>query len=204
MDSLSFSASDDFSQQPGSLKPAASVVVRLAEAQDVKELARLLTLSFYSSEGMMQWLLPLIGMGIAEDIRSRLRSPGPHYACFVAVQSATLSPQTAPEIVGTIEMTVRPDSPWQFRQGQHVYLSNVAVREDQRRRGIAQQMLAACEQKALEWGFRDLYLHVLENNQRARRLYFRAGYRLRRVEFSITALLLGRPQRYLLHKRLPN
>ncbi len=204
MDSLSFSASDGLPEQSGSLTPATSVVVRLAEARDVKELAQLLTISFYSSEGVMQWLLPLMCMGIAEDVRSRLRSPNPHYACFVAVQAASLSPRTAPEIVGTIEMTVRADSPWQFRQGQHVYLSNVAVREDHRRRGIAQQMLAACEQKALEWGFRDLYLHVLENNQRARRLYFRAGYRLRRVEFSITALLLGRPQRYLLHKRLAN
>jgi ribosomal protein S18 acetylase RimI-like enzyme len=60
----------------------------------------------------------------------------------------------------------------------------------------------ACEQTALDWGFPDIYLHVLENNHQARQLYLKTGYQLRQIEPSYGAWLLGRPKRLLLQKHL--
>lgn len=106
-------------------------------------------------------------------------------------------------LAGTVEMTLRSTNPWSlYSSSQYPYVSNLAVRAECRRQGVARQLLLSCERIALEWGFRDIYLHVLENNDKARRLYHKLGYRLHQVDSSWTCLLLGQPRRLLLHKRL--
>jgi len=82
------------------------------------------------------------------------------------------------------------------------YLSNLAVEPRYRQRGVGQQLLLACERLVQEWGFHELYLHVLENNLPARRLYTKVGYQLHTVEADWVNWFMGRPRRLLLRKSL--
>ena len=145
-------------------------------------------------------MTPFLKLGICEDLRSRLRSNTPYYACLVASIPATPLAEKE-KIAGTVEIALRT-SPWSANREQHLYISNLAVITSYRRQGIAQKLLLKCDQIALEWGFQDLSLHVLENNFQARQLYSKSGYQLSKTEHSLWASVLKRPRRLLLSKRL--
>lgn len=198
-------------------------LIRAARQQDLIELTDLLSRGFHSPEGRMGWFYPLLKMGIQEDLRTRLRAKTPQYACLVAVtqppiqsaspafaklflqQAASANPQNSllgSPIVGTVELGMRTGPFWSVSSKNYLYISNLAVRAEYRRQGIAHQLLLTCERIALDWGFRDLYLHVLENNQSARQLYQKLGYRYHQAEFNPLSCLMGRPRQLLLHKSL--
>ncbi|NJK28270.1 MAG: GNAT family N-acetyltransferase [Coleofasciculaceae cyanobacterium SM2_3_26] len=99
-------------------------------------------------------------------------------------------------------MARRSSNLWLGDRGASLYLSNLAVKAEYRRQGIALQLLDACEQIALGWGFDKLYLHVLENNQRARQLYAKAGFRPQRQRDCLLLQWLVQPKRLLLQKSL--
>ncbi|MEP0909634.1 GNAT family N-acetyltransferase [Leptolyngbya sp. GB1-A1] len=200
--------------------------VRAARQQDLTNLAEVLTSSFHSSTGTMGWLYPLLRQGIYEDMRMRMRlsqggtakrSTQAHYACLVAVRRmssqeavfesrASESPQLAvagsDRLVGTVEISLKTGSPF-LRQSPYLYLSNLAVLAEYRQQGVAQQLLRVCERVALDWGYQDLYLHVLEDNARAQRLYSKAGYEVERIDTTLTSVLLGRSRQMFLHKSIP-
>jgi ribosomal protein S18 acetylase RimI-like enzyme len=185
--------------------------------QDLASLAEVLASSFHAQEGWMRWVYPLLRAGIYEDLKSRFHSRSAHYACLVAVKptlkgqavaelasratpAAVLLTNRGDALVGTVELSLKtPLQPWNPK---YLYLSNLAVTTDYRRQGIAQRLLHTCERIARDWGFTDLYLHVLENNHQARRLYWKAGYRVHRIEVNPFTLLLGQPRQLFLHKRL--
>ncbi|MBW4659343.1 MAG: GNAT family N-acetyltransferase [Drouetiella hepatica Uher 2000/2452] len=104
--------------------------------------------------------------------------------------------------IGTIEISSKNPPPWQSPHTRYLYLSNLAVHSNYRRQGAAQQLLQTCDRVALGWGFQDLYLHVLESNHAARRLYLRSGYRVLRAEASLSSWMLGRPRQLFMHKSL--
>lgn len=181
--------------------------IRAALPEDLTSLAEILADSFHSHQGILGWAYPLLRLGIYEDLLTRLRSTLQHHICLVAVEGAANTAiegcyHSASNIAGTVEMALRSTEPFARTTGQYLYLSNLAVRPTYRRRGVANQLLLSCERVALEWGFQDLYLHVLENNHQARQLYFKLGYRLHKVDLSWTTWLLGRPRQLFLHKRL--
>jgi ribosomal protein S18 acetylase RimI-like enzyme len=186
-------SSDQFSE--------AQYLVRAIRQQDLFEVSGILADSFPLNPEFLRWLIPLMRVGIHEDLRSRLRSSSPHYACLVAVDASS-SPETENCLVGTVEVGLRNDSPWQPRTKQYPYLSNLAVREEYRCRGIARKLLSTCERVVSNWGFQEIYLHVLETNDPARRLYLRAGYRLEETHSGWNSLLFGQPRRLFLHKKL--
>ncbi|UZQ54455.1 GNAT family N-acetyltransferase [Trichothermofontia sichuanensis B231] len=187
--------------------PPAHFIARPAQPGDVSVLADILAESFHPQTGWLRLLYPLLRWGMYEDLRSRLYSRNPYYTCLVAVAvrewgEAELT-TTEEVLVGTIEMTLRTASLWQPQSKPYLYLSNLAVRAPYRRRGAAQHLLQACEQVARDWGFADLYLHVLDNNQPAKQLYFKLGYHLKSAPLPLAYILtLGRPQQLLLHKRV--
>jgi len=181
---------------------ASHFTIRTAQAGDLTTLAEILTDSFHPRTGIMGWIYPMLRLGIYEDLRNRLRSTSPHYVCLVAVSSVSMIAGSQEELVGTVEIALRSPSSWQPRSSQYPYISNLAVTKSCRRKGVARQLLLACERTALEWGSRNLYLHVLENNHQARQLYLKTGYQLHQVEPSYSAMLLGRPKRLFLHKHL--
>jgi ribosomal protein S18 acetylase RimI-like enzyme len=178
---------------------ASHFTIRTAQVRDLNTLAEILTDSFHPPTGLMRWASPMLRLGIYEDLRNRLRSNTPNFACFVAVASMPIATGYREELVGTVELALRSSS-WQPRASQYPYISNLAVSQSCRRQGVGRQLLLACEQMALEWGYSDLYLHVLENNHQARQLYLKAGYQLRQAESDCSSWLLGRPKRLFLQK----
>ncbi|CAM9393320.1 unnamed protein product [Ascophyllum nodosum] len=56
-------------------------------------------------------------------------------------------------------------------------LANLTVGRSARRKGLAKRMVRRCEAAAKEWGFDEVLLLVEENNQRAKRLYQKLGYK---------------------------
>jgi ribosomal protein S18 acetylase RimI-like enzyme len=194
-------------------------IIRTARQNDLNILADVLAQSFHTQEGVGGWLYPLLRMGIYEDLRTRIRSKALHHACLVAVSNVPTSapisdvmrknlpalgvvPGMSDPIVGTIEIGLRAQPFWQLRYKRQLYLSNLAVKREYRRKGIAQQLLLVCERIALDWGYTDLYLHVLEDNQPARRMYLKAGYEVMQVESSLGSWILGRSRQLFLHKQL--
>lgn len=189
--------------------------VRSVRRQDLTDLADLLAVSFHSQEGWLRWVYPLLKAGIYEDLKSHFHARDQHYACLVAVKtlprlSSGLAEQLVSldaitpreDLLGTVELGVKKPSLLQPWEKPYLYLSNLAVRADCRRKGVAQQLLQSCERTALEWGFRDLYLHVLATNHQARRLYWKAGYRLHRIEVNPVALMFQQPRQLFLRKKL--
>lgn len=106
-----------------------------------------------------------------------------------------------PSLMGTVELGPRHPLLW-YSGRRQLYLSNLAVACAYRRRGVAQSLLRACEEIARDWGFSELYLHVLENNLAARRLYRKLGYRLEQVDCGLSQWLLAQPRQFLLKKTL--
>lgn len=199
------------------------IVVRSIQQQDLASLAEVLVASFHSKEGILGLFYPLLRMGIYEDLRSRLRNKTHRYACLVAVEASKTETFNAAHLhqlatvpgmgdrfeipargypIATVELTVRSSQPWQARQTGYLYLSNLAVQAEYRGHGVAQRLLQACEQMALDWGFENIYLHVLEDNASARRLYRKAGYQLHEVETGIGTWLMGQPKQLFLRKVL--
>jgi len=187
----------DGAAQPQQLQPFSTghTKIRQASLADLPALAELLTNSFHPPGSWLGWLSPVLQMGIYQDLRSRVLAKSSHYGCLVAETARA-------DTVGTVEVALRSTFPWQPRMFQYPYLSNLAVEPHYRQQGIGQQLLLACERLVQEWGFHDLYLHVLENNLPARRLYTKMGYQLHTVEADWVNWFVGRPRRLLLHKSL--
>ncbi|MEM8603750.1 MAG: GNAT family N-acetyltransferase [Cyanobacteria bacterium P01_H01_bin.121] len=200
--------------------------IRRAQLQDLKSLTTVLADCFYPITQYQSWLASILKLGIYEDLRQRLRSKAPYYACWIVLQApvnvrSALLPQESPyaTIVGTVELDLRRpkllDLEQWFRgslerqlsaprrqKSSYLYVSNLAVQPASRRRGIARHLLAVCEQSARNWGFREIYLHVLEDNTYAQKLYTQAGYQLLRTDTGWETVVLGRPRRLLMHKAL--
>lgn len=183
--------------------PPAPIYIRAARLGDVRLLSDLLSSSFYRQSGWARWIYPILKLGISEDLRQRLRSSKAFYACLAAVQVQT-APGEEPvdQLVGTVEISCRQPYLWQVQEQSYVYLSNLAVRADWRRRGVAQRLLATCEKVAADWGFQDICLHVMEDNPQARRLYQKAGYQVKETEETPLTWLGLSARRLLLHKPL--
>ncbi|NEP80364.1 MAG: GNAT family N-acetyltransferase [Okeania sp. SIO3B3] len=193
-----------------------SFFIRIAQPKDINSITEILTNSFYSYQGIMGYARPFLRLGIYEDLRNRIRSKSEHYLCLVAMvvkntestKGVSTTREREQDLIGTVEIDVRSRSgmdvlllnSWQLDNFEYAYLSNLAVDANYRKLGVAQQLLSYCEQKVLGWGFCELYLHVLENNYTARRLYDKAGYQLQEVEWTFGSLLFGQPRKLLLRK----
>ena len=201
----SFFSSPSHQQQTPELSGCS---IRVAASNDLTQLADILAMSFHSREGFVEWVYPVLRLGIYEDLKNRLRSKTEHYICLVA---ELVSPDQGTQnyrshrdqcIKGTIEMALRSRFSWQIPNSDYPYLSNLAVHPEHRRQGVAQKLLSNCEETAKEWGFSEIYLHVLENNHPARQLYYQAGYRLQQVDWNWTCWVFGQPRRLFLRKQI--
>jgi ribosomal protein S18 acetylase RimI-like enzyme len=172
--------------------PPAAVQIRSATSADVAAIVALLVREFRLLPVGQDWLLPLLRLAIATDVRQRLAVS--RYVCLVATNADHV-------IVGTVEVGYRAPLPWQWDQDPYAYLSNLAVRSTDRRQGIAQQLIAASETYVQGWQGRDLYLHVMADNWAARQLYLQQGYVIHQVRDEWRMWAGGLP-RLFLHKRL--
>ena len=161
--------------------PQNKTIIRQAKTTDVSELAEIVVSSFYDYSGILSWLNPLLQFTVSEDLRYRLRSNLPLYQCLVAtidrdLPSLPFHGRDRANIAGTVEISLRT-SFWTPRP-QYPYISNLAVKNIYRRRGIARQLLNKCEQVAHSWGYNAIQLHVLERNNSAKQLYLDSGYKI--------------------------
>jgi ribosomal protein S18 acetylase RimI-like enzyme len=170
----------------------ANLGVRRATEQDLSAIGDLLVRSFHLYPPGGEVLIPLVRVGIQGDLRMRFQ--GKFYRCLVAIDPIA-------GLVGTVEISQRVPLPWQLSPLPYVYLANLAVRSDQRRCGVAQALIKASEEYISTCQYRDLYLHVMEDNRSARQLYLKAGYYIHQAENDWNAYL-GLPRRLFLHKRL--
>ncbi len=174
--------------------------IRAATSDDLTSIAQIIAESFHSQTGFWGWAFPLLRLGIYEDLRNRLASISPHHVCLVAVDTSMASTD---KILGTVELGVRFSDSWANAHKCFPYLSNLAVNPQYRRHGVASSLLTSCEQVCQEWGFKDLYLHVLENNHQARQLYFKLGYRrVHKIESHWNTFFLNPSRQIFLHKHL--
>jgi ribosomal protein S18 acetylase RimI-like enzyme len=178
--------------QPASAEPP--VQIRPANLHDVDRLTDVLTASFYDADGWRQLVYPFIRLGIQEDLRQRLRANSPRYTCLAAL----LTSAGEANLAGTIEIALR--SPWPWQGDRHGYISNLAVGQGFRRRGVATALLKSCEQVARQWQIEELRLHVMEDNPAARALYRDAGFSTLQAEDSPASWLGLQARRLLLRK----
>ncbi|XP_015583080.1 uncharacterized protein LOC8279054 isoform X2 [Ricinus communis] len=71
--------------------------------------------------------------------------------------------------------------PLKLRRTGIAYISNVAVREKYRRKGIAKRLIAKAEAQAKSWGCRAIALHCDLNNPGATKLYKGQGFKCIKV-----------------------
>ncbi|MBK1990806.1 GNAT family N-acetyltransferase [Sphaerospermopsis aphanizomenoides BCCUSP55] len=175
------------------------IQIREATSADLYSIAQIIAESFHSQKGLWGWAFPLFRLGIYEDLRHRLASKTPHQVCLVAIDNSISGTN---QILGTVELSVRFGDSWANVHKSFPYLSNLAIAPKYRRYGLASSLLITCEQICQDWGFQDLYLHVLENNHQARQLYFKLGYRVHKVESDWHTFFFNPSRLIFLHKRL--
>jgi ribosomal protein S18 acetylase RimI-like enzyme len=181
------------------------VLVRPVREEEINCVAEIITRSFQFDRGWRGWFTPIFRLGIAEDLRHRLRSTVPNpgrtqpqpQICSIALYTA----RGAAHVVGTVEVGIR-NSLDRARERRYVYISNLAVSHDFRRLGVATALLQECESIAKTWGYAELYLHVMADNHNGRNLYQRSGYELVSTEFVWSIIPWNRPQRLFLRKQL--
>lgn len=196
-----YSQSEQEPPESSTSEPTCQFLVRPVGDDEIEAIAQIITESFHSSSGFWGWTFPILRLGIYEDLKHRLLSTKPNQACLVAIN--TIESPYLP--VGTVELGLRFSDGWTQVGRSFPYLSNLAVHPQFRRRGVASQLLQGCERLVQEWGFKDIYLHVLEQNEQARQLYFQQGYRVKKVEKKCLFWPWSHPRQIFLHKHLdPN
>lgn len=173
--------------------------IRPAMVGDAQSLADVLTYSFHSRSGLKGLLLPLLRLGIYEDLLHHLLHPKPHHVCFVACLSLRGG---ASMVVGTVEMSVRYVRSRAIAPIKIPYISNLAVAPEYRRLGIARKLLERCDVQVRRWRYDSIVLHVMENNQAAKRLYLQCGYEIQHADKTVSSWLFQQPRRLFLQKNL--
>lgn len=175
------------------------LAIRPAAIEDTKAASAILARSFYDFPEYIRWVYPFLRFTINEDLRYRLRSASPHYCCLVAKARTSIEGDKVEEVVvGTIEIALR-STLWS-NNSQHPYISNLAVDLEYRCMGIGSKLLQACERVALDWGYQETKLHVLDCNESAKRLYYCHGYQISQIEPNWGSLWFDCSSRLLLRK----
>lgn len=173
-------------------------IIRYASDKDIDQIADTIVSSFYSYSGIFAGLQILLRFTISEDLRYRLNHKPPLHKCLVT----TTKSNSDSLITGTVEISLRT-SLW-APTSQYPYVSNLAVREDYRRQGLARKLLEKCDQIASGWGYDRIQLHVLEQNKLALQLYLASGYQIIKRERQWSSFFYPGSTRILLRKKLSN
>lgn len=176
--------------------------LRTLKQNDLSDVAALLSRCFYPQQGWQALLTPIMQMGIFHDLQSRYSV---RLMPFTSLIGAQVLNDSSPELVGTVEVSLKSLSPWLPFAPSVPYISNLAVASQCRCQGVGKQLLFACEEMVRQWGHHCLYLHVMDDNTPARRLYAKAGYQL--VDSPAPwpnwpHLFFSQSKRLLLYKRL--
>jgi ribosomal protein S18 acetylase RimI-like enzyme len=182
------------------------IEIRPVREEEIHHVADIITRSFHFDRGWMSWFTPLFRLGIAEDLRNRLRprlqNANQHKIQQQVCSIAVYQDQAQAHIAGTVEVGVRTAERYRQKQHRYVYLSNLAVSKDFRRLGVAQELIGSCEQITIDWGYSELHLHVMGDNERGRNLYQKLGYEIVSSDAVWSIIPWHRPERLFLRKQL--
>ena len=126
----------------------------------------------------------------------------------VHVHIPSKDPDQTEYVCGTLDVTVGSKLPSEELVGKvgerdkRAYLSNVCVLASLRKRGVARAMIESACAYASKLGVEHLYVHVVEENVAARKLYEKCGFSVEQKELVNVARGLNRPPRLLLHMKL--
>ncbi len=163
-----------------------------ATLADLDALCDVLALAFHPPQGFQSLFFYFYKLSIGADLQQRLGSRERHYCCLAAWVDG--------ELVGTLEISLRRLPAIRVWRPE-VYISNVAVLPQWRRRGVARRLLQGAEGIVKAWGYSTLYLHVEETNAAARSLYTSLNYEIVHVTPNLW-FWLGCPRQFLLGKWL--
>jgi len=139
------------------------VEIEAASVADLAEASQLVVESFFGLAAPMA-----IAVTLGEHSRLAKNHGVPDHVQLVARCSGSCS-----GIVGYVDLDARP-----HRDPHRPYVSDLAVRPDCRRRGVATQLLLHCERVARDWGHRGIFLKVDADRRGALQLYANLGYEL--------------------------
>lgn len=185
---------------PSPITESFTTLVRLGNIDDISEIGDVLTHSFNHFNDWSLWIYPFLKMAVCDDLRSRLQKEE-NYHCIVAEKKTQNSIQSKDKIIGSVELSLRTVYGWQGRK-KYPYISNLAVSKNYRRHGVASKLLCKCEQIAKYWGYNQLYLHVLADNNVGQQLYLNNGYTIHQVETDLYSLFIPSKRRLLLVKSI--
>ncbi|XP_078441935.1 acyl-CoA N-acyltransferases (NAT) superfamily protein [Wolffia australiana] len=173
------------------------VVVREARLEDCWEVAETHCSSFFPGYQFPLDLALRVNRFVAQ-LAGYSVPAGCMRSCLVAVAAAPMDGYTFLRGVGfaqglrrgsvtgiltvdTVADYLPRKGPFRSRRKGIAYISNVAVRESARGRGIGKQLVAEAEAMAQVWGCRAIALHCDEANEAAVRLYRGQGYKPIRI-----------------------
>lgn len=179
------------SQTSPNLFPSLSpeIVVREARFEDAWEVADTHCSSFYPNYSFPVDLLLRLNRFIGM-VSGFSAPPGCTMSCLVAVRCHELRLGSFDTVFGlnrgyvtgvltidTLAEFLPRRGPFKHRRKGIAYISNVAVREEERRKGIAKTLVAEAESLARKWGCRSIALHCDSENTAAIKLYKSQGFR---------------------------
>lgn len=187
-----------------SLYPGTGIVVRDARLEDCWEVADTHCGSFFPGYKFPLDLVLRLDRYIAL-LSGFAVPPGCTRTCLVAVNPAAVNNTISIEcgdltdaefrgkygvnkgsIAGILTVDTVADylprrGPLKERRTGIAYIANVAVRKEERRKGIAKMLVTEAEARARSWGCRSVALHCDVSNLAALRLYKSQGYKSIRV-----------------------
>ena len=103
-----------------------------------------------------------------DRLQSNFPYSDPNHYMYVAISKSD------DQVVGFVDIDFRQTR--QRNSPPRPYLSDLAVHEKWRRKGIARTLIFKCEEKAMELEKPTLYLRVESKNEKALKMYFSLGY----------------------------
>mmetsp|Transcript_24710 Transcript_24710/g.49149 ORF Transcript_24710/g.49149 Transcript_24710/m.49149 type:complete len:304 (+) Transcript_24710:90-1001(+) len=156
----------DVSPTPASSQaPGPTFIIREAFYSDLPFAAHILVDGFYTRSILNH----AHRLGELSRLQNNFPYSHPNHKMFVAID-----PNDKGRIIGFCDVDARP--PRIKPAAPRPYLSDLAVRSDWKRRGVATALVRRCEECAGVWDMKNLYLRVESSNTRALDMYEGFGY----------------------------
>ena len=159
-------------------KTSTSVIVEMVRHQDVKEASKIIAKVFYKASFFAfadAFFLHLLEDEVCDGILgARQHLDEDEFAILVAREG-----RDGP-IIGVVQVSLQTEDDviQNLPSGaqSYVYISNMAVLPEMRRKGIGSALLSAAEFVGWLWAEHEIVLKVYEDNTAAREFYAQCGY----------------------------
>jgi len=163
--------------------------VRNARYMELGSAVDILVESFYKPSSLVR---PYLFLSELARLQGNFPYDDKVHAFFVACSLEGTSKEE--KIIGFVDVDIRPGT--KIRDAPRPYLSDLAVHDEHRRKGVAKALIRRCEKQAMDWGRDHLHLRVDKKNDAALKMYSDLNYgKLDHPHFGVgrdTTILLKR------------